>query len=132
MTGPLPTLIELGDIEARLGSSLAESEVSQVESLISFAVAKLRAPNHGLNIDLRVLEGTLDIALIRGVLVTAVCRAFDALRVGPRVRSEQYPEISTTYADSDESLVYFTDDELGSLAEESVGLSGGAFSIRIG
>ncbi|WP_343466477.1 hypothetical protein AAI421_18240 [Rhodococcus aetherivorans] len=129
MTVPLQILVERSDIEARLGETLAGPEVDQVNSLIAFASAKIRALVE--NIDGRVMDGTLDVELVRGTLATVICRALDALRIGLRVRSEQYPEISTTYADSDGALVYFTEDEIGPLKPDR-GVSGGAFTIWIG
>ncbi|MBM4480341.1 hypothetical protein GS445_07520 [Rhodococcus hoagii] len=129
MTVPVPTLIELSDVETRLGEVLAATEVAQVRDLIEYASDKLR----GLidDLDLRVLDGSLRMGLVRGTLVTAVCRALDTLRVGLRVRASQFPEITTTYADSDDSLVYFTDKELELLQPSGPGV-GGAFSIRLG
>lgn len=129
MTASLPNLVEISDIERRLGKELDVPEIAQVESLIEYATDKL----HSLvvDVDLRILAGTLREGLVRGTLVTAICRALDTLRVGIRVRSEQYPEISTTYADSDAALVYFTEDELAPLRPTGVG-GGGAFSIRPG
>lgn len=128
MTAPLQNLAEQSDVEARLGETLAESEAGQVESLLAYASAKLRALVG--NIDDRLVDGSLHEQLVRGTVVTAVCRALDALRVGLRVRSEQYPEVSTTYADTDGALVYFTDEELAPLRPDA-GSSGGAFTIRI-
>ncbi|NKS17318.1 hypothetical protein GS490_13405 [Rhodococcus hoagii] len=129
MTVPVPTLIELSDVETRLGETLTEPEAAQVRSLIEFASDKLRVLVDDL--DQRVQDGALRPSLVRGTLVTAVCRAFDTLRVGIRVRSSQFPEIATTYADADDSLVYFTDKELELLQPTGPGV-GGAFSIRLG
>lgn len=129
MTVPVPTLIELSDVETRLGETLADPETAQVQSLIEFAADKLRVLVDG--VDQRLLDGSLRMSLVRGTLVTAVCRALDTLRVGIRVRSSQFPEIATTYTDSDDSLVYFTDKELELLQPTGPGL-GGAFSIRLG
>ena len=129
MTAPLPNLVEISDIESRLGTALDGPEIVQVESLIEYATDKL----HSLvaDIDIRIMAGTLRAGLVRGTLVTAICRALDTLRVGIRVRSEQYPEISTPYADADAALVYFTEDELMPLRPTGAG-GGGAFSIRPG
>lgn len=129
MTVPVPTLIELSDVETRLGETLTDPETAQVQSLIEFAADKLRVLVDG--VDQRLLDGSLRMSLVRGTLVTAVCRALDTLRVGIRVRSSQFPEIATTYTDSDDSLVYFTDKELELLQPTGPGL-GGAFSIRLG
>ncbi|MGF7124036.1 hypothetical protein [Rhodococcus sp. BE178] len=129
MTAPALNLVERSDVEARLGETLAEPEIAQVDSLIEYASDKLRALVE--DIDERIASGALRFGLVRGTLVTAICRALDTLRIGIRVRSEQYPEISTTYADSDASLVYFTDDELEPLQPSGAG-DGGAFSIRLG
>lgn len=129
MTAPLPLLART-DVEARLGEALAEPEIIQVDSLIAFASAKIRTLVS--TIDSRLVAGALDAELVKGTLVTAVCRALDTLRVGLRVRSEQYPEIQTTYVDAGPDLVYFTDDELATLAPDAGSASGGAFSIRIG
>lgn len=136
MTVPLQTLVETTDIEARLGETLAGPQIIQVNSLIELASEKLRTPAARAvigDIDERITDGTLRIGLVRGILVTVVHRAFDALRVGTRVRSEQYPEIQTTYADPDQELVYFTDEEMASLAPEpDKSATGGAFTIRLG
>lgn len=137
MTGPIPTLINRTDVTGRLGETLDDVEVGQVDSLIEFASEKLRTPKVRAvigDIDKRLADGDLRLGLVRGVLVTAVCRAFEAVRVGVRVRSEQYPELQTTYVDADPELVYFTDAELDDLApEQEAGTAGsGAFTIRIG
>lgn len=135
MTAPLQSLVERTDVEVRLGETLAGPEIGQVESLIELASENLRSPKMRAvvgDVDARLTDGTLRPGLVRGILVTVICRAFDALRVGLRVRSAQYPEIQTTYADSDAELVYFTDTELGQLAPESdESTGGGAFTIRI-
>ncbi|NKS78001.1 hypothetical protein GS539_19465 [Rhodococcus hoagii] len=128
MTVPVPTLIELSDVETRLGETLAEPEAAQVRSLIEFASDKLGSLSTPGSAN---QDGSLRPSLVRGTLVTAVCRAFDTLRVGIRVRSSQFPEIATTYADADDSLVYFTDKELELLQPTGPGV-GGAFSIRLG
>lgn len=127
MTTPLQTLLERSDVEVRLGETLAEPEAAQVDSLIAFASAKARSKV--VSIDARIVAGTLDPELVRGTLVTVVCRALDTMRIGLRVRSEQYPEIQTTYADAKPELIDFTDDELETLSPDS-GKSGGAFTIR--
>ncbi|APE10767.1 hypothetical protein BO226_17485 [Rhodococcus sp. 2G] len=137
MTGPVQTLISRTDVANLLGETLTDVEVGQVDALIDFASEKLRAPEQRAvvgDIDDRLADGSLRPGLLRGVLVTVVCRAFDALRVGLRVRSEQYPELQTTYADSLPELVYFTESELADLAPEpETGATGsGAFTIRIG
>lgn len=127
MTAPLSPLIMVEDVQFRLGETFSEAERLQVESLIDFASARLRA--YPLDIDTRIAQGSLSSALVTGVLVTAVARAVDAMRVGLRVRSEQYPEISTTYSDVDPSLIYFSADDLAVL-DPAVGQKfGGAFSI---
>lgn len=127
MTAPLSPLIMVEDVQNRLGETFDEAERLQVESLIDFASARLRA--YPFDIDARILQGSLSSALVTGVMVTAVVRAMDAMRVGLRVRSEQYPEISTTYSDVDPSLVYFSPADL-ELMDPAVGVKlGGAFSI---
>jgi hypothetical protein len=115
------------DVQSRLGETFDEVERLQVESLIDFASARLRA--YPLDIDVRLAQGSLSSVLVTGVLVTAVVRAMDAMRVGLRVRSEQYPEISTTYADVDPSLIYFSADDLAVLDPAAGVKFGGAFSI---
>lgn len=127
MTTPLQVLLERSDVEARLGETLAEPETGQVDSLIAFASSKARSKVTAL--DARIVAGTLDPELVKGTLVTVVCRALDTLRIGLRVRSEQYPEIQTTYADAKPELIEFTDDELATLSPGS-GQTGGAFTIR--
>ncbi len=135
MTSPLQILLQRSDVEVRLGETLAGPEIGQVESLIELASEKLRSPMARAvvgDVDARITDGSLRPGLVLGILVTVVCRAFDALRVGLRVRSAQYPEIQTTYADSAAELVYFTDTELGQLAPEpGDNNGGGAFTIRI-
>ncbi|OQM82026.1 hypothetical protein [Rhodococcus sp. 66b] len=131
MTSPLkPPLITVEDVQARLGETLSEPERLQVESLIEYASARLRA--YPLDIDNRILQGSLDPVLVTGVVVTAVIRALDAMRIGLRVRSEQYPEISTTYADADPSLLFFSADDLAVLDPATGVQFGGAFSIQPG
>ncbi|MBX4168048.1 hypothetical protein K3M35_05125 [Rhodococcus sp. DMU2021] len=134
MTAPLPILVEASDVETRLGETLAESELGQVESIIELVSEKLRSPSMRRavgDIDQRLADGDLRPGLVRGILVTVVCRAFDAHRVGLRVRSEQFPEVQTTYADPNSELVYFTDSELADLAPAADVDQGGSFSIRI-
>lgn len=128
MTSQLP-LVARTDVEARLGETLAGPEIIQVDSLIAFASAKIRAQVS--TIDIRVVAGTLDAELVKGTLVTAVCRALDTLRVGLRVRSEQYPEIQTTYVDATPDLVWFSDGELATLSPNA-GSTSGAWTIRPG
>lgn len=128
MTSPLP-LVANTDIESRLGETLAGTEIGQVDSLIAFASAKIRALVPG--IDARILAETLDADLVKGTLVTAICRALDVLRVGIRVRSEQFPEIQTTYADATPDLVWFSDGELAALSP-TAGSTSGAWTIRPG
>lgn len=130
MTAPLEPLIQLGDVETRLGETLIAPETTQVEDLIEYASAMLRA--FPLRIDSRIAAGTLDATLVKGVVVTAVVRALDSMRIGLRVRSEQYPEISTTYADAKPSLIYFDTDDLATLSPTVGAQSNGAFSIRPG
>lgn|GEM_PF-5270027 len=127
VTAPLSPLITVEDVESRLGETLGGTERTQVESLIAFASARLRA--YPLDIDNRILQGALDHILVTGVVVTAVARALDSMRVGLRVRSEQFPEVSTTYMDADPSLVFFTADDLAILNPAAGTRSGGAFSI---
>lgn len=127
MTSPLPPLIGIDDVESRLGESLSGVERGQVTSLITFASAKLRAVVP--LVDVRILEGTLALDLVTGTLVSAVTRALDILRVGLRVRSEQYPEVQTTYMDASADIVWFTSGELADLSP-SAGDSGSAFTIR--
>ncbi|MCJ0906232.1 hypothetical protein [Rhodococcus sp. ARC_M6] len=127
MTAPLSPLIMVEDVQNRLGETFDDTERLQVESLIDFASARLRA--YPLDIDARIAQGSLSSVLVTGVLVTAVARAVDAIKIGLRVRSEQYPEISTTYSDVDPSLIYFSPADL-ELLDPSVGVKfGGAFSI---
>lgn len=130
MTAPLEPLIQLGDVETRLGETLIAPETTQVEDLIEYASAMLRA--FPLRIDSRIAAGTLDATLVKGVVVTAVVRALDSMRIGLRVRSEQYPEIATTYADAKPSLIYFDADDLATLSPTVGAQSNGAFSIRPG
>lgn len=127
MTTPLQVLVERADVEARLGETLAEPETTQVDSLIAFASSKVRSKVG--TIDARIVAGTLDPELVKGTLVTVVCRALDTMRIGLRVRSEQYPEIQTTYADASPELIEFTEGELETLSPDS-GKTGGAFTIR--
>ncbi|WP_245813860.1 hypothetical protein [Rhodococcus marinonascens] len=124
-------LIEVDDVQARLGETLVEPELSQANSFIVFASAILRSRRH-LDIDNRMTSGDLDPELVKGTVTTAVVRALDATRVGLRVRSTQYPEITTSYTDIDPRLVYFTDSELGDLDPEAGNTSGNAFTIRVG
>lgn len=129
MTTPLPPLVDLAAVEDRLGETLAHPDTQQVDSLIEYAQVKLRALLPTL--DARLAAGVLDPTLVKGTLVTAICRGLDVLRVGLRVRSEQYPEMTTTYADAPGDLVTFTDAELAVLAP-TAGIAGGAFTIRPG
>lgn len=134
MTSPAP-LLQSSDIGTLLGETLTESETGQVNLLIDFATEKLRSPTVRAvigDVDQRIASGELRPGLLRGAMLTAVGRAFDVLRVGLRVRSMQYPEVQTTYADSVAELVYFTDAELAELApEHGDGVHGNAFTIRI-
>lgn len=127
MTAPLDPLIWIDDVEGRLGETLADPERAQVDSFIAYASALLRA--HKPDIDSALLDGTLAPALVKGVMVSAVIRAWDSVRIGLRIKSEQFPEITTVYSDANPSLVFFTDDELASLSPSLGVKSGGAFSI---
>ena len=130
MTMPLPEpLITKTDVEDRLGETLADPEVTQVESLIAYASSKLRS-RRSLAIDARMLAGTLDRELVKGTVVTAVVRALDAIRTGLRVRSAQYPENTEQYVDADPRLIYYTDDELADLDPDVGETNTGAFTIR--
>lgn len=130
MTAPLSPLIELHDVEVRLGETLIAPETEQVTDLIEFASAMLRA--FPLRIDSRIADGTLNAALVKGVVVTVVVRALDHMRTGLRVRSEQFPESTTTYADANPSLIHFDNDDLATLSPTVGSQSNGAFSIRPG
>ncbi|MCK8671001.1 hypothetical protein M1M07_07700 [Rhodococcus sp. HM1] len=136
MTTP-SALLQTSDVEGLLGETLTDTETAQVDSLIDFAQEKLRSPKVRAvigDVDERIAAGELAPGFVKGVLVTVVCRAFDALRVGLRVRSEQFPELQTVYADPNLELVYFTDAELASLEPEASSdvFGSGAFTIRIG
>lgn len=74
--------------------------------------------------------GTLDPVLVKGTVTTAVIRALDTTRIGLRVRSSQYPEVTETFADADPRLVYFTDAEIEGLRPEVGDTATGAFTIR--
>lgn len=125
----LSPLASVADVEGWLGETLTSSESAQSDAWLRYGTAILRALKPG--IDERITVGSLDPVLVTGVLVSAVVRALSAMRVGLRVRSEAYPEVSTTYADSDDSLVFFTDSDLNML-DPNIGNPGGAFSIRLG
>jgi hypothetical protein len=127
MTAPLDPLIWIDDVEGRLGETLADSDRAQVDSFIAYASALLRA--HRPDIDTAMLDGSLSAALVKGVTVSAVVRAWDAVRIGLRIKSEQFPEITTTYSDANPSLLFFTADELASLSPTLGSSAGGAFSI---
>jgi hypothetical protein len=114
----------------RLGeTTLVEPELTQVNSFIDYATPLLRSQSTGL--DARILLGTLDLEIVKGVLVSAVVRALTTMRRGLRVRSMQYPEVTEQYADAPDELVYFTPGELASVSATS-GSTGGAFNIRPG
>ncbi len=127
MTAPLDPLIWIDDVEGRLGETLADPERTQMDSFIAYASALLRA--HKPDVDTAMMDGTLSPALVKGVMVSAVIRAWDSVRIGLRIKSEQFPEITTTYSDANPSLVFFTADELASLSPTLGSASGGAFSI---
>lgn len=129
MSSPRPPLAGILDVQVRMGETLDAPEDAQVESFLAYASARLRA--HRPDIDDRIATMDLDSVLVTGVIVTAVVRALDTMRTGLRVRGEQFPEISTTYADADASLVYFTPEDLAIL-DPQAGASGGAFTIRVG
>lgn len=129
MTSPLAPLVDIASVAGRLGETLVEPELTQVNSFIDYATPLLRSLSPGL--DTRITLGTLDPEIVKGVLVTAVIRALDSMRVGLRIRSSQYPEVTEQYADADPSLVYFTPGELASVSAGS-GSVGGAFTIRPG
>lgn len=131
-------LITRTDVEVRLGESLVAPETSKVDDLIVYASARLRrlVPN----LDARVAEWddnprpvtALDPDLVKGAMVSAVVRALDSSRIGRRIKSEEYPEIRTTYNTdkADESGVFFTDSELDDLSYvPSSGSGAVAFSI---
>lgn len=118
-------LIESGAIEEVLGDKLAEPESTRVGALIRYASSRLRrkVPHLDDRIALWATDstatGALDPDLVKGTMVAAVMRAVEYFRVGPRVRSEQYPEVTTTYAEPSQAdllaAVYFTDEELADL-----------------
>ncbi|QSE94193.1 hypothetical protein JWS13_39140 [Rhodococcus pseudokoreensis] len=130
MTAPPEPLITKVDVEDRLGETLADPEVTQVESLIAYASSKLRSRRY-LDVDARMFDGTLDRALVKGTVVTAVIRALEVMRTGLRVRSTQYPENTEQYVDADPRLIYFTDEELGELDPDVGETNPGAFTIRV-
>ena len=130
MTAPLEPLIEISDVQEQLGETLDGTEGAQVNWFIAYASAILRARRS--DVDSRMFDGTLSPVLVKGVVVTAVVRALDSMRVGLRVRTTQYPEVQSSYADADPRLVYFTDDELAILDPDAGTQAGGAFSIVVG
>lgn len=117
-------LIARADVEARLGATLAAPETVQVDGLIVYGSARLRRLVPKLDDRLAAWgatprpESALDPDLVTGTMVSAVIRALTDLRVGPRVLSEEFPEIRTTYSASgaDESGLFFTDAELDDLS----------------
>jgi len=130
MTAPLDPLIWIDDVEGRLGETLADLDRVRVDSFIAYASALLRA--HRPDLDNALLDGSLSGALVKGVVVSAVVRAWDSVQIGPRIKSEQFPEITTTYTEANPSLLFFTAEELASLSPMLGSAGGGAFSIVLG
>lgn len=133
-------LIVRADVEVRLGQTLVSPETLQVDDLIIYASARLRRLVPDL--DARVAEWAtnpkpvtaLDPDLVRGAMVSAVVRALDFSRVGRRIKSEEYPEIRTSYTTdkADESGIFFTDAEIDDLAYiPSAGSGAVAFAISM-
>ncbi|MGN0100756.1 MAG: hypothetical protein ACI39C_07435 [Dietzia sp.] len=124
-----PDLAELVEVQDLLGDDLDEVETRKVTSWIVRASALIRlvAPT----IDERMYNGTMDPAIVRGIAAEMVTRAVQADRIGFRVRSEAFPEVTTQYRDSDEPLLYLLDYERDLLCP-TVKRRPGAFSIRPG
>ncbi len=129
MTAPDP-LFDITDVQTIAAVTYEEPETSQVTQFIAIASAKLRSKV--ARIDERLVDGTLDINLMKGVGTAMVLRALDTVQRGIGVTRTEYPEISTQYAPSTKTgLVYLTDDELDDLLDVPED-SGDAFSITIG
>lgn len=120
--------ITAANVAALLGETLEAAELTRIEQLIVFAAPKLRSLVPRL--DQRVANGKLDVDQVRGTLAAAVARAYESLRIGILTKSEQFPELSTTYT-AGPDLIWFSKSEINSLSPGSDG-TGGAFSIRIG
>lgn len=124
-----PDLTAPQEVQDLLGDELDDVESRKVQSWIARASALIRlvAPT----VDERMYDGTLDPAIVRGIAAEMVTRALQADRIGFRVRSEAFPEVTTQYRDSDEPLLYLLDYERD-LLSPPVKRRAGAFSIRPG
>ncbi|ORJ92580.1 hypothetical protein A6F55_23735 [Prescottella equi] len=120
--------ITAANVAALLGETLEEAELTRIEQLIVFAAPKLRSLVPRL--DQRVASGKLDVDQVRGTLASAVAQAYESLRIGLMTKSEQFPELSTTYRVGPD-LIWFSKNEINSLLPGADG-TGSAFSIRIG
>lgn len=124
MTAPT-ALIQRIDVQELLGETFESPEYAQVDALIRYASALIRTRVGAL--DERMTAGALPLDLVVGAVAVAVARALEALRAGLRVKSQQYPEVTTTYESGISGLVYFTDDEVLPLLDGAT--SGSAFTI---
>lgn len=122
-----PDLTDLTEVQNLLGDDLDDVEERKVTSWIARASALIRlvAPT----VDERMYSGALDPAIVQGIAAEMVTRALQADRIGFRVRSEAFPEVTTQYRDSDEPLLYLLDYERD-LLSPPVKRRPGAFSIR--
>ncbi|NIL77608.1 hypothetical protein [Rhodococcus sp. B10] len=103
-------LISEGDLQTFRSEVFSEAQLPQVLFLIRFAsaVARQEVPT----LDASVESAALDIDLVKGVICVMVSRALDNMRIGPNIKSEQFPEVTTEYNFSSadfEELVYMTD-----------------------
>lgn len=122
-------LTDPDEVQGLLGEVLDEAEARKVQSWIARASALIRlvAPT----VDERMNNGAMDPAIVRGIAAEMVTRAVQADRIGFRVRSEAFPEVTTQYRDSDEPLLYLLDYERDLLSPPPKRRPG-AFSIRPG
>jgi hypothetical protein len=113
-------LITEWDLQTFRSETFSELQLPQVLFLIRFASAVARQEVPTLDASLEAME--LDHDLVKGVVCVMVSRALDNMRIGPNIKSEQFPEVTTEYnfSSSDfEELVYMTDKQKARLTPES-------------
>lgn len=119
----------IDEVQAQLGETLDGAELEQAEVFIARALAEMRYRVPTL--EARLDAGELDLTLAVGVGVDMVIGALEAMRIGLRTRSTQYPEVTTSYADVDsDELIAMSDVQVAKLSP-SVPVRG-AYVIGLG
>ncbi|MDU0478386.1 hypothetical protein QVA66_03925 [Staphylococcus chromogenes] len=119
----------IDDLQTRLGETLEGLALDNAKMWLRKAHTKLDSLDP--TIAERVNLGALDRQLVTDVLVEAAWRAIQDDRIGWRVRSEQWPENTTSFQDADPDRfgIWFSADELADLGITEHKAERGVFSI---